>query len=153
MNTSKANGDQSVADAQKAYDTAVNNVNAALQGPDPATVQLAQFKLDAARAGLTEAQNRLAKMQAGGAPDEIKAAQARIQIAQATVDQLELRAPIDGGVLAVNYQTGDDASPSQAAVDLANRSALHVNLAITETDVSRLAPGNAASVTLPRCRT
>ena len=145
--TDQANKNSAVTTAQKAYNDAVNNLNAALKGPDVAKVAQDQANVDVAKASMADDLDKLAKMQAGGAPNDVKTDQARIQVDQATIDTLDLRAPFAGDVLVVNYQPGDAVSPTQSAVELANRSRYHIDVAVDESEVTNIAVGNLANVT------
>jgi HlyD family secretion protein len=147
IQSDQANKNDAVSKAQKTYDDAVNNLNAALKGPDAMKLAVAQSKVDVATATLADAKDKLAKLKAGGAPDDVKAAQARVQAAQAIVAALELKAPFDGEVLAVNDQPGDTASPTQAALTLANRSRYHIDVLVDESEVTSIGLGNPAQVT------
>jgi HlyD family secretion protein len=100
-----------------------------------------------AEAKLAEAQDILRDLQNGGDPTDVATARARVEAAQATVDQLMIRAPFDGEVLVLNYLPGDPVVQTQAAVVLANRSDLHVDVSVDETDITSLAAGDPVTVT------
>jgi len=144
---SVTNQTSDVTKAQEDYDQAVANLNAALAGPDQLKVQTAQAKVSVAEADLADAQDTLNKLTNGADPDDIASAQARVMAAQATLDNLSLKAPFDGQVLQVNYQKGDTASQTETAVVLANLSQMHVDVSVDESDVSQLADGNAVAIT------
>jgi HlyD family secretion protein len=148
IQTDQANKDHAVLKAQQAYDTAVANLNAALQGPNADRLAVAQASVAVAEAALDDAQAKLDRLLNGADPADIAAAEARIQAAQAVVDTLMIKAPFDGEVLVINYQPGDAASSSQAAVVLADRSRLHVDVSVDETDVSAIQAGDPVTVTL-----
>jgi len=61
---------------------------------------------------------------------------------------LTVKAPFDGEVLVVNYHPGDAVSQSLAAVMLANRSQLRVEVPIDEIQISQIQAGDAVTVTL-----
>ena len=148
IHSDQANKDAAVKTAQKNYHDAVANLNFAIQGPD--ATKLAQARADAAVAtsNLADAQDKLNQLKNGAKPEDILAAQVRVQVAQATIDSLTLRAPFDGDVLAVNFKPGDPASPSGAAITLADRSKLHVSVSVDETAVGAIASGNPVTLTL-----
>src|SRR5260221_440794 len=143
----QANKDDTLSKAQKKHNDAVNNLNNALKGPDAMKLALAQSKVDVATAALADAQQKMADLKAGGAPDDVKTAQARVQAAQAIVAALGLKAPVEGAVLGVNNQPRDAASPAQAAVNIANRSQYHVDVLVDESEVPTIRLGNPAQVT------
>jgi HlyD family secretion protein len=148
INTDKANKAETVAEAQEQYDTAVAKLNAALQGPDANKVALAQAKVAVAEATLADAQRTLDQLTNGADPADIAAATARVQAAQATVDSLSLKAPFDGEVLVVNYRPGDAVEQTKAAVMIANRSQLHVDVAVDESEIGQIKVGDPVTVTL-----
>ena len=148
INSDGANHTDAVKTAQKAYDDALANLKGALLGPD--AIKLAQAQADAAvaQSNLADTQDTLNHLTNGAKPEDILAAQVRVQVAQATLDALKLVAPFDGDVLAVNYKPGDPASPSAAAITLADRSRLHVRVSVDETAVGAIAGGNPVTLTL-----
>jgi len=148
INTDKANQAASVEDAQTAYDRAVANLNAALGGPDSLKVTLAQADMSLAEATLADAQDKLDKLTNGADPDDIQSAEVRVQLAQAALDTLILRAPFAGEALQVNYLPGDSVDQSLPAVVIANRAPLHVEASVDESEVSQIEVGDSASLTL-----
>jgi multidrug efflux pump subunit AcrA (membrane-fusion protein) len=80
--------------------------------------------------------------------DDLAAARARLQAAQAAVDSLTLTSPYDGEVTSVDYLTGDSVDSKTPAVVLVDRSKLYVDLQIDESHVVKLSPGNKATIIL-----
>ena len=148
ISTDQANKTNAVAKAQEKYDTAVANLNAAQQGPDATRLAVAQAKAAVAEANLADAQSKLDTLKNGADPNDLISARARLQAAQATVESLTVKAPFDGEVLVVNYHPGDAVSQSLAAVMLANRSQLRVEVPIDEIQISQIQAGDAVTVTL-----
>jgi HlyD family secretion protein len=147
ISTDKANRDAEVKNAQKKYDNAVANLNNALAGPDPSRLATAEAAARVAEATLADAKDKLDKLRNGADPKDIQAAQTRIQAAQATVDTLNLVAPFDGDVLVVHYQPGDSVSLTQPAVEMANRTRYHLDVAVDEAEVARISLDDPANVT------
>jgi HlyD family secretion protein len=85
IQTDKANRDQSVIDAQKAYTDAVNNLASAQRGPDVDKLALAQANAKLAQAALADAQAHAAKLGSGPDPELLALAQARLATAQASL--------------------------------------------------------------------
>ena len=148
ISTDQANKTDAVAKAQEKHDTAVANLNAAQQGPDATRLAVAQAKVAVAEANLADAQSQLDTLKNGADPNDLISARARLQAAQATVESLTVKAPFDGEVLVVNYHPGDAVSQTQAAVMLANRSQLRVEVPIDEIQISQIQAGDAVTVTL-----
>lgn len=146
ITTDQANKADAVAKAQDKLDTAQANLNSALAGPDATKVTSAQAKVAVAEAVLAEAQQKLAKLTQPD-PNDVAVAQARVQAAQMAVNALNLTAPFDGEVLTINYLPGDSVSPNQVAIVLANRSQLHVDVLVDESDIGTVAVGQAVTAT------
>jgi RND family efflux transporter MFP subunit len=81
-------------------------------------------------------------------PDDLAAAQAKVQSAQAEVNSLTLTAPFGGEVTNVGYQPGDSVNQSTAAIVLVDRSKLYVNLQIDEAHVVKLSVGDTVTISL-----
>jgi HlyD family secretion protein len=117
-------------------------------------------EVDAARSGLTRAQDRLSQQQAelrrieADAPlptvaeGQLNIARGELLGAQAAVDKMVIRAPIDGSILQMNARPGELASPStlQPLILLGNVSALRVRAEVDERDLEKIKPGQAVLV-------
>jgi len=163
---------ESVASAQSDLATAQNSLKAATTGPNTTTVSVNQAAVMVAEAALKDAQTNLddllnpdatqiavAKATLSNAqdaldtltnpdPTDVVNARAKVAAAQDAVDAYTLKAPVDGEVLAVNYQPGDMASTSGAAVTLGNRDHIRVQVAVDESDVGKIKVGNPVTVTI-----
>ncbi len=146
--TSVANQSADVKTAQEGYDQAVANLNAALAGPDKLKVADKQAALEVAQADLTDKQDTLNKLLNGADPNDIAAAEAKVLQEQQLIDSLTLKAPFDGEILAVDFQPNDAATSTSAAVVLANRSQLYVDVSVDEADISQVKVGDSATLTL-----
>jgi multidrug efflux pump subunit AcrA (membrane-fusion protein) len=81
-------------------------------------------------------------------PDDLAAAQAKVQSAQAEVNSLTLTAPYDGVVTKVGYQPGDSVNQTTPAIVLVDRSKLYVDLQVDESHVVKLSTGDKATISL-----
>ncbi len=81
-------------------------------------------------------------------PDDLAAAQAKVQSAQAEVNSLTLTAPFSGEVTSVGYLPGDSVNQGTAAVVLVDRSKLYVDLQVDEAHVVNVSTGDKATVAL-----
>jgi len=137
------------AQAQQLYDQSVQRLNnlrsISVNQTDKA---LAEANLVLAKAQLTDAQENLAELKVGADAQDVAAAEARIIAAKATLSALSLAAPFDGEILVVDVQPGDVVSASQAAFSLADRSTLHVDTLIDETDIADVKVGDKVELTL-----
>ena len=105
--------------------------------------------LEAARSGLTRAQDRLTQQKAElrrievdaplptQAEGQLNIARSELLAAQAAMEKMIIRAPIDGTILQMNAKRGELASPStpQPLVLLGNVSALRVRAEVDERDI------------------
>jgi HlyD family secretion protein len=124
---------EKVEDAQRKYDDAVRKLDL-LQLEKEA----AQANLDLARANLEQAENTYEKLKNGPAPDDIAAAEARVDAAQATLDLARVEAPFDGILTQVNVRPGDQATAGQPSFRLDDLSRLLVDVRVSEVDINRL---------------
>lgn len=143
-----ANSADAVEAAQEALDDARANLASAQAGPDAAEVARKQVAVTQAQAALEDAREQLDTLRNGADAEDIATAELRVQIAEATLDSINLRAPFAGEVLAVNYQPGDQVSQTVAPVVLANRSQLHIDVSVDETDVGQISLGDPVSITV-----
>ncbi len=143
-----ANNADAVATAQDDLDDARANLANAQAGPEAADLAQQKVAVAQAEASLTDAQEKLDNLRNGPDPDDVTAANIRIRTALATLDSVSLRAPFAGEVLAVGYQPGDPISQATTPVVLANRTQLHVDVAVDETEVSQITVGDPVSITL-----
>ena len=154
IQTDKANGDQTVKDAQKAYDDAVNNLSNARRGPDADKVAVAQGNVAVAQATLAQAQARFAALKAGPDPDQLAGAQQRLVTAQAqlaaatsALGDLDLKASISGTVTDLRIHTGEWVTPGQPVVVISDLAHLRVETTdLSERDVPQVAVGQPVAV-------
>jgi len=139
---------QTLTQAQSAYQTAVANLNNALAGPDPAKVALTQQNLAVAQANYNKAVDDLATLKAGPSTADVAAAKAKIAVDQAVLDRLKIVAPFGGTVVAISTTTGDSVSPGTVALQLADLSSLQVAVSVSEVDINRLKVGQPVNLTL-----
>lgn len=97
---------------------------------------------------LNGAVSNLYQLERSPNPDDLAAAQARVQSAQAEVNSLTLTAPYNGVITSVGYQPGDSVNQSTPAIVLVDRSKLFVDLQIDESHVVKLNPGDTANIVL-----
>ena len=124
--------------------------------------KIKNFKGPATEDMLTEAQNDLAlkkakledlqreydRLKGGPNAQDILAAQAKVDAAQATVNMLRIIAPFDGVVLSVDSRAGDVVSANELSVNLADLNHLYVETQVDESDVTKVKVGASADVTL-----
>lgn len=146
INTDKAGKTDAVNKAQAQYDTAVANLNAAQQGPDPVKLAAAQANVAVAQANLANVQQQLDQL-TNPDPNDIATAKARILAAQTTVDSMRLVAPFTGTVVAVSNRVGDLVDNGQTALVLADVSSLQIQVDVSEVDINQVSVGQEVKLT------
>jgi multidrug resistance efflux pump len=154
----KAQAQAAVAQAeislQKAQD-ALDELNKKAS-PDPLEVAQAEAQVALTQAQLEKAQNDAETLNDGVDPALLEAAQARLTTAQAGVasaqaslDALELRAPVAGMVVGLNLKPGEFIAAGQPALTLADFSTWVVKTDdLTELEVVQIKIGQTVSITL-----
>jgi RND family efflux transporter MFP subunit len=127
--------------AKAAYDAAIAPPTAAQIASAKAAIVDAQDKLDQLLAGPNQADQRAAEI-------TVQQSQLSLETAQASLAQAVLRAPISGTVLAVNVQAGQMVSPGTEAVTLGDLSTLELVVDVAEVDVSQVALGQPAQISI-----
>jgi multidrug resistance efflux pump len=146
-----AQGQLAVIAAQKLNDTAQNNY-------DSNTSDENKAKLDEAAANLKLAKDALLKLEDGKGldPDQLEAAQARLASAnaavdssQAALDALELKSSMDGKVVDLTLQVGQQITAGQPVMTVADFSSWIVNTDnLTEVEVVNVKVGQKVNIIL-----
>jgi multidrug resistance efflux pump len=126
-----------------------------LQGdPSKLDLAIAEANLSVAEAELASNQQKLADLQAGSDPDQqaaqarLKAAEAGLAAAQAALSDSSLAAPFSGVVADLQLKAGEQVSPGQAVVTLADFSQWAVETDdLTEIEVPQVQVGQKVRVT------
>ena len=127
------------------YDYTAEN----FKGPAPEDwVIEAENDLALKKAELEDAQREYDRLLAGDTSSDVIAAQAKVDAAQATVNQLSIIAPFDGEVLSVDSHVGDMVSTGDLSVNIADMDHLYVETQVDESDVANVKVGQQAEVTL-----
>jgi len=145
-----------IKDAQETLEDAQRDLQWATQGPDALDVLLAQSEVTLAEAKLKDAQTHYNKLKNGPDPAKLAAAQARLKsaqaaltAAQAALENNELRAPITGTVATVKLKVGEQVSPGQQAITLADFSTWEIETDnLTEIEVVKIQEGQNAKIVL-----
>ena len=127
------------------YDYTTEN----FKGPAPEDwIVEAENDLALKKAELEDKQREYNRLLAGDTSSDVIAAQAKVDAAQATVNQLSIIAPFDGEVLSVDSRVGDMVSTGDLSVNIADMDHLYVEAQVDESDVSNVKVGQQAEVTL-----
>ncbi len=108
----------------------------------------AENDLDLKKAQLEELQRTFDRLKDGPNASDVLAAQAKVDAAQATVNQLSIIAPFDGQILSVDNLVGDSVDTGELSVNLADMDHLYVETQVDESDVANVKVGQQAEVTL-----
>ena len=100
------------------------------------------------KAEFEDAQRDYDRLLAGDTSSDVIAAQAKVDAAQATVNQLSIIAPFTGQVLSVDSHVGDMVSTGDLSVNIADMDHLYVEAQVDESDVANVKVGQQAEVTL-----
>jgi len=115
---------------------------------DPGTIADADRDLALKMAKLEDAQRASDRLKDGPNSQDVLAAQAKVDAAQATVNSLSIVAPFDGQVLSVENRAGDTVSTGDLSVNLADMNHLYVVAQIDESDIAKIKVGNKVTATL-----
>lgn len=119
------------------------------KGPAPEDwIIEAENDLALKKAELEDAQYEYDRLKDGPNADDITAAQAKVDAAQATVDSMSIIAPFDGQILYLESQPGDVVNAGESALYAANVDQLYVESQVDESDVANAKVGQPVEVTL-----
>jgi RND family efflux transporter MFP subunit len=134
--------------AQATLAQAQTNLATLKAGADPAAVALAQQQLNLAQATQAQAQTDLATLKAGPTDAALAAAKAKIAVDQAELAKVQIVAPFEATVVAVDTGSGALVNASTVAVELADLRSLQVQIAVSEVDINQVKTGQAVNLTL-----
>ena len=124
-------------------------------GADADQVRAAQANVATAVAQRDAAQAQLDLLLAGATEEQIETLQASVDDACVALEQAQLRlekatltAPVSGTVTFLDVRPGEIANANQPVVVLSDLAALEVEVNLDETDVSRVAVGQEAQISL-----
>jgi HlyD family secretion protein len=127
--------------------TAVNGLVASLTAAQQGIVS-ESLAIDAANAGLQQ-------LLSGASPQDIAAQSAAVDAAKASVRGIDaqiaenvITAPFSGTVGSVSIKSGEIAAPNAPAITILPDSSLEVSVYVSQIDVTKIAKGDTADVTL-----
>ncbi|MCL4268519.1 MAG: efflux RND transporter periplasmic adaptor subunit [Anaerolineales bacterium] len=113
------------------------------RGPAPADwITEAENDLALKKAQYEDARREYDRLLAGDTSQDVIAAQAKVDAAQATVNSMSIIAPFDGQVLSVEQVVGDVISSGELSVNIADLDHLYVDAQIDETDIAQVQVGD-----------
>ncbi|PKN94356.1 MAG: hypothetical protein CVU44_04530 [Chloroflexi bacterium HGW-Chloroflexi-6] len=111
--------------------------------PDPLEIERSLASLKVAQARLADAQREVDRIVDGQNAEDIAAAQAQVDAAQATLNLARIIAPFNGIITEANPQPGDMVAPGEVALRVEDLSHLFVDLEISEVDINLVKPGQS----------
>ena len=119
------------------------------KGPAPEDwIIEAENDLALKKAQLEDAQRAYDRLKDGPNAQDVTAAQAKVDAAQATVDSMSVIAPFDGQVLYIESQPGDVVDTESTALEMANLGHLYIEAKIGESDIASVSVGDPITATL-----
>ena len=115
--------------------------------PDALAVEEVNAKLEQAKAQYLSAKEEWEKVKDGPNEDDVMAAQAKVDSAQAALDMAQLTAPFDGTITDVEDKIGDLVSAGNRGFQLDDLSHLLVDVEVSEVDINQISLGQAAEIT------
>lgn len=114
---------------------------------DAQTIQDADNSLALAQAQLDDAQRTYDRLKNGPNPDDVAAAQANVNAAQATLNMARIIAPFNGTVTQADPLPGDQVTAGTFAFRVDDLSALLVDVQVSEVDINNIAVGQPVTLT------
>ncbi len=115
---------------------------------DPDAIAKADADLALKKAQLDDAQRAYDRLQNGPNQQDLAAAQANIDAAQATVNMASIISPINGTVTQAEPLPGDQVNMNQAAFRVDDLSSLLVDVQVSEVDINNVSLNQPATLTL-----
>jgi multidrug resistance efflux pump len=141
--------------AQKAYNTALGNLNWYANPPSENDIAITTANFDAASAALQEAQWYLSELKGESIPAEatgmqlaqLQQARASLQAAQDKLEQTQLRSSISGVVTTVDIVAGEYVVPGQVLIAISDVNNLQVKTTdLSERDITKVQVGAPARI-------
>lgn len=155
LDPARAKAGTNLYNAQKAYNTAVGNLNYYTALPSENDIATVNADFSAASAALQEAQWYLAELKGESIPAEatglklaqLQQAKADLEAAQTRFDQSRLTAPVSGVVAQVDVIAGEYASPGKTLIVLLDTDRLQVKTTdLSERDIVNVKIGAPAVI-------
>ncbi len=143
----KAQAYTALYNARLAVERAQNSLNFFLLVPSGNDVDKARANLALAEAQLEDAQREWERLKNGPDPNDVLAAQARVDAARAAVRMAQLIAPFDGTVTVANPLPGDQISPTTIGFRVDDLSRLLVDVQVSEVNINSIAVGQPVTIT------
>lgn len=136
-----------LAAARQKVDQTQWNLDWLLSTPNTVEVAQADGAIAVAQSQLADAQREWDRLKNGPDPNDLAAAQAKIDSIKATLDLVQIESPIAGTVTDVSAMAGDQVNVGTVSFRIDDLSHLLVDVQITEVDINRVKVGQPAKMT------
>lgn len=143
----RANAFSALASAQAKVDQINYDLAWLLSLPDTTEVAQADAAVAVAEAKLADAQREWDRLKNGTDPQDILAAQAKVESIQATLAQNQIKAPINGTVTDIKSMIGDQVNAGTISFRIDDLTRYLVDVSITEVDINRIKVGQSVKLT------
>lgn len=133
-------------DARHARDVVQASLNWYTGAPTAIDLQILEAELAQAEATVKDAEREWERLKDGPDPNDIAAAEARVQAAQANLELPRITAPFSGSITSVRVMPGDEVSPGTVAFGLADLSRMLVDVSVSEVDIDQIKLDQEATV-------
>ncbi len=130
--------------AKQTRDRDLANLNYLLGNPDQTEIDQAQANVAVAQANLADAQREWDRLKNGPDPQDIIAAEARVEAIKVTLNSVNLKAPFKGTVTDSNSLVGDQVNPGTVSFRIDDLSRLLVDVQVPEVDINKVVVGQPA---------
>lgn len=134
-------------DARHARDVVQASLNWYTGQPTAIDQQILEAELAQAEAAVNDAEREWERLKDGPDPNDIAAAEARVQAAQANLELPRITAPFSGTITSVQVMRGDEVGAGTPAFGLADLSRLLVDVQVSEVDIDQITLDQEATVT------
>jgi HlyD family secretion protein len=154
VNTAEKNLLQAKAALDNAKLVAGNTLSTARINGDQ-QITAGESRVESARRALSLAIAQLDQVKAPARYEDVAAARALVDQANSTVkeindqiDNFRIKAPIDGVITKINYEIGEQISPTKAAISMMGQNMFEIDVDISESDIAKIKLADKAEITL-----
>lgn len=137
---------QALLDSEKKLDMAEAQLAYMRGGPDAIEITKADATVAMAQATYDAALKEWDRLKDGPDPEDIKAAQVRIDAIKATLETAFITAPFNGTITQLSGKVGDQVTPGTVVFRLDDLSKYLVDIQVSEVDISQVKVGQTASL-------
>jgi HlyD family secretion protein len=134
-------------DARHARDVVQASLNWYTGQPTAIDQQILEAELAQAEAAVKDAEREWNRLKDGPDPNDIAAAEANVQAAQANLELPRVTAPFSGTITSVEVMPGDEVGLGTPAFGLADLSRMLVDVQVSEVDIDQIALNQEATIT------